>query len=226
MFTGSVAVKMTAAVSNGIEFAFSRTTDWSGFTNAKIKSFLSDLFESPDQPNETSSYDLIEVVPTDVDAFGRGMTGFAPSGGSIFGGEYASSEKVTYSNIDNFYIEDEDERDSLTTKSDTLIDSLFTGSNKVIRRTACVSISRSKESPYLLNPGDSLVLSISKTRPVISGSSFRITSKSNADVGLGVLTNFYPLTGSSSGHDIQLNTGSITMTLYGSQIRNNRGYTP
>jgi hypothetical protein len=65
-------------------------------------------------------------------------------------------------------------------------------------------------SPYLMMPKDRLVVSIYKHRPVHDSSTL-----SSADVEGGLLT---------GSHDIQLYSGSMSITLYGSLIRNASEY--
>ena len=92
---------------------------------------------------------------------------------------------------------------------------------------ANIDFGSSRPSPYLLHPGDKLVLSISKTRPAISGSKFtmNVQPNSNADIGRADRLDSYSyFTGSMDGHDVLLNTGSINMSFYGSYIRGNGGY--
>ena len=73
--------------------------------------------------------------------------------------------------------------------------------------TSLINKSTTKTSPYLLLPGDKLVLSVSKSRPVFF--STKISS---------------PYTSGSIQHDIKLTTGSINITLYGSLVANGREF--
>jgi hypothetical protein len=81
-------------------------------------------------------------------------------------------------------------------------------------------------SPYLINPGDKLILSISKTRPTVSASIHDVPNPAAADIGYQNLKSYTTMTGSSSGHDVCLNTGSINITFYGSYVRAGNSYTP
>lgn len=69
-----------------------------------------------------------------------------------------------------------------------------------------------KYSPYLLYPGDKLVLAISKHRPV----------KTHA-LSLGITTNktYDALTGS---HDVAIDVGELNISLYGSHIKTGKEY--
>jgi hypothetical protein len=47
-----------------------------------------------------------------------------------------------------------------------------------------------KASPYLVYPEDKFVLSISKTRPAISGSEHIVPNSAAADIGLHTMTTY------------------------------------
>lgn len=241
-FTGSIPVKLTPANSNGLQVIFSQTGNWQSpaRTPAEAKSFYENLFSNEfnvDEPTISNTY----FVPTDIDPFGRGMTGFAPSGGSIFGGEFATGQTSFFDTrrIKNyFYISSSIKRQEVVTKINNLIDQYYIAypSNvPYIIRTTNVNFSNSNASPYLLNPGEQLTLAISKTRPAVTGVAYNILSASVtpgspnfADLGVGNLINYANFTGSNptGGHDVQLITGSINITFYGSYVRENKEYVP
>jgi uncharacterized cupredoxin-like copper-binding protein len=251
-FTGSVSAKMTCAVSNGVEMLYTKIGQWNDYTPPTLsnyKSFHEKLFTYPaklDDPAGVSS--KLYSLPVSVDSFGRAMTGFAPSGGSIFGGEYVTgkSSEVTDKQNKIFYIQNSgtvaeaESRAYVIDKFNRLADAFY--SSYSIKadswRTSRISVTGQKDSPYLISPGEELVLAISKTRPAVSGASFKFKSAENAAIGRGILTAHYPFTGSYltnghsplgaqyDGHDVQLNTGSINITLYGSYVRENKEYVP
>jgi hypothetical protein len=69
-------------------------------------------------------------------------------------------------------------------------------------------------------PGDSLTLSLSKTRPVVNA--FK-------NISYGPPEEIYGLDGiflSGSHNTVILNTGSIEMTIYGSYVREGEEYNP
>lgn len=88
------------------------------------------------------------------------------------------------------------------------------------------NFSANKDSPYLINPGEKLVLAISKTRPAVSASGHDIPNATAALTGRSRLVRHVPLIGSVTGHDVTLATGSINITLYGSYVRQGSRYTP
>ena len=228
-FTGSVRLKMTPASSNGVDIAFFRGTAWSSGPPNSYLAYQNKLLSTQrniDEYEEAPAVGgAIATIGLDVDPFGRGMTGFAPSGGSIFGGEYGLGvgTDIKDTDIKNFYIEDEADRSEVMSKFSAYYTAI--GDSIVSTRTAQLNLPSSLESPYLLNPGDKLVLSISKTRPAISGVSYNIATSADANVGKGSARGIYYFTG-STGHDVQFNTGSINITLYGSYVRDNNEYLP
>lgn len=233
-FTGTVKAKLEASVSNGIDLIASINTFWNGTTQGKdaAKSYYANLLTQRYYKigdSEISTQQL-QLIPADIDPYGRGMSGFSPSGGSIFGYEYntggftLSADK--YQNP--YYVSNVTRRNKLINYIHAYIDNYWTtySSTPVVYTTSKISFSSNKSSPYLMNPGEKLVLAISKTRPALSGASFVIPDAASANTGTGYITAIYPLTGSVNGHDVQLATGSINITLYGSYVRNNSEYKP
>lgn len=169
-----------------------------------------------------------------LDPFGRGMTGFAPSGGSIFGKEYFTPQINTDGTtlIDNpYYIEDPERIDNVVNEISSTFDTVFKTfgysppkppgleTSYVLNISDGNLFSGETESPYLINPGDKLILAISKTRPAISGSKHIVPDSNAADIGYQRMTDWSNLIGDKSGHDVCLITGSINMTIYGSYVK-------
>jgi hypothetical protein len=74
-------------------------------------------------------------------------------------------------------------------------------------------------------PGDKLTIAISKTRPVIYKMELIGTTPDGFDIGID--TNLYKYTQLTGSHNtVVLNSGSIELTLYGSYVREGRGYNP
>lgn len=171
---------------------------------------------------------------TSIDAFGRGMTGFAPSGGSIFGKEYVSPQNINL--IKNpFYISGSVAATAALNQISNMINDTMTSFGYVpshhnttwVTLTANPDYFYSKsESPYLINPGDKLLIAMSKTRPAISSSFHNVPNASSADIGYQNLISYKTVTGSIAGHDVQLNTGSINITFYGSYVKEGNSYVP
>lgn len=89
----------------------------------------------------------------------------------------------------------------------------YSGYNK--KSTAYRYISKTKNSPYLLMPGNNLILAISKTMPAIYSSSLK-----NPEY---YYSNFY--SGSiNRHHDVKLKSGEIKVTLFGSYVKENKEY--
>lgn len=224
IFTGSVQIKSTSEISNG------------------ISSFLIDLIASPTSTqladwvaNKLSLeyYSPPGNLLTGVDSFGRGMTGFAPSGGSIFGGEYTTDQTALR--------KDGSVKNELYISGSTARAAAITALTPFINHTPNTTISlvnsyykSSKSSPYLIYPGEKLVLAATKTRPAFKNLKVDINTSTNPDAetkGIGTLLsssyiNSIPCTPSLNGHDVQFNTGSINITFYGSYVRGGNSYIP
>lgn len=134
-----------------------------------------------------------------INNIGRSATGFDQSGRSIFGREHvapAYSERV----VNPLYVTGST-LNPYSTGLPTTFDSVISA-NTIFYASTVVPIEKHQPSPYLVNPGDRLVLAISKTRPVMF-----------ADIpGVTIVSG-------SSGHDIKLTSGAINITLYGSYLR-------
>lgn len=183
-FTGSVDVSMDAAISNGI------TVFWNATYQADE---ITAIFQQ-ERTNfgRANDYNIISVNP-----FGR-CGSVNASGRSIFGREFVSSQGFIDRNgqfLNPLYI---------TGTFPTQIQAAISGG--VINDfnvAVAMPLEQHFKSPYLVYPGDKLVLAIAKTRPVL--------------FALG-LTGSYPQF-SGSTHDIKLNTGSVNITLYGSLLQ-------
>jgi hypothetical protein len=138
-----------------------------------------------------------------VNNLGRGAAGFQPSGRSILGKEYVTTQGMSDKFSNPFYLYKDanilSNLKSIVTNNPTNAQWFYA--------TSLINKSTSKPSPYLLFPGDKLVLSISKSRPVFF--STKVSS---------------PYTSGSIQHDIKLTTGSINITLYGSLIANGQEF--
>lgn len=245
-FTGSVIVGAEAAVSNGINSVLLNGM-------SVIRASLADPTQGIYSPTDivevidsrmsasTFSYDVDNpdyggenhTTISGIDPLGRGMSGFLPSGGSIFGYEFTTYQgNAKNDTIANpFFVNDSILRSEDSTKFQNELNDLFNikypsilpfSKLASIVSVANLDFSSTHASPYMLNPGDKLVLAISKTRPAISESIFTISisDKAFADVGKASTINSYTyFTGSMNGHDVLLNTGSINMSFYGTYIR-------
>jgi hypothetical protein len=135
-----------------------------------------------------------------VSPFGRGGTGFDPSGRSTLGNEFVTMQsnydQTGESVINPFYLGP----NGITTALSTSFSQFHNGGNafNCFIYTA-FPLASHWSSPYLVMPGDELVLSISKMRP------YCLTTTASVEVGLP--------------HDVQLMPGNVNITLYGSQIQ-------
>lgn len=258
-FTGSITVKLTPNISNGSSAIFNSGCVITGsidpqfeisypgvvgtviFTESMFQTYLSKFFAR--EKISTKEFNFFGggllaaniFTITNIDAFGRGMTGFSPSGGSIFGSEYVTPQNPIQ--MDNpFYIKNENTRQEVVAKIISQLSSVRAGYSFIPAQHDTTWINfigdsnyfiSKKQSPYLINPGDKLLLTISKTRPAIISSQHNVPNSAAAEIGYQNLTSVSNVTGSYLGHDsIYLSTGSVNMSFYGSYIRAGNSYTP
>jgi len=150
------------------------------------------------------------VYVQQVSPLSRGSTGVEFNGNSILGGNIASFNFEDL--VDNpLYV---GQSGSLSSYYTTPIDT----SNFGFEAVSIYSTVDSRPAPYLLMPGDTLTMSVSKTRPVI----YKAVHSANGAYWKEF--NSYQLTGSHG--TVMLNTGSIEITLYGSYVRNGMEFNP
>lgn len=192
-FTGSVQVQSTALNTAGIAVRYIRNfADASANNRTNVIGFLTrtPTLILSNSLNVTASVGYVAPL-------GRGGTGFAQSGRAIMGKEYALLQgraDRTGKFADNPFA-----TGTLSAQHSTLLTTSVGTFNAVAH--AIIPVMSHFPSPYLVMPGDKLVLSISKMRPVMYG-------------GTGAQNWF-----SGSSHDIKLSTGNINITLYGSLVR-------
>lgn len=225
-YTGSVIVKSTPSISNGVNISFGEGSSAVGYstTSQGLLSFATDWLSSEYKKP-------LFTIFSGVDVFGRGSTGFSPSGGSIFGREYSTATEDTQLRDGSFknpyYIEDSSKRNAILSTMSTS----FSTTQKVAIVLGKKFIGTKKDSPYLMYPGEKLILALSKTRPAMSKMKIDFNTTTNPDAltkGISHLVScsyFNDLAG-QNGHDVQFNTGSINITFYGSYIREGNSYRP
>lgn len=235
-FTGSVVSKMTPDISNGVKIR-TFTVQSKGFgpfpyVPGLYREHLSKRYISPDFYFDASYTKLSQINSImGIDCMGRGMTGFEPSGGSVFGKEYVTLKESTNGvgdYINQFYVEDDAEREALLNKI-TALDSPFMFFGPILMSVD--SLGDRLTSPYLLSPGDKLVLAVSKTRPAYRSYGVKFMGalgdvNINKGIGNVFTASFYNSFDSIEGHDVQLSTGSINITFYGSYVKENKEYLP
>jgi hypothetical protein len=209
-FTGTVNLKCESMVSNGtalrVELGFlSNTVSNEQYLLNTLNTENLPLHEQEIYPSGIYKYNNIAYINN----IGRAGTGFEPSPRSILGKEFVSSNKVVNGKIRNpFYIPEGNgiiSAPDYNGLSDQFIDAIT--NNDYFICEAVVPIEEQKPSPYLLMPGDKLVLAVSKTRPVYMGSTYPTPNSSG-----------------SYEHDVQLITGTVHITLYGSLLREGKEY--
>jgi len=190
-FTGSVKIECEATVAHGLILDFQQ--DIQGAAGS-IQSLLT-------TPRLTLQLFLGLTSIQNPIPFGRGGTGFEQSGRSILGKEFATFQNLSDPSgltVPNpFYVASGSIPSNITSAQIALAQSSGTIANTTIPLVGHF------KSPYLVMPGDKLVLSLSKTRPAIFS---RVLS-------------WFSGTFPSTGHDVQLTAGQINITLYGSQIK-------
>lgn len=250
-FTGSVIVKSEVNVSNGIRVMHTRTLKgYPEFIPGEEEDIWNYYFKSYEEGMsfvsgclENEYVPLGDAVLTGIDAFGRGMTGFSPSGGSIFGGEFvtAGTDVIRRDGYirNPSYIPEPNRTailsyvsSSLTSFNQYYPESNTLGLNEYYASNLKVPcyyfIGSRRESPYLIYPGEKLTLSVSKERPAF------VNFKANFSSALLYLFGQANILSSSylmdlkdpEGHDVQLNTGDINITFYGSYVREGNKYIP
>lgn len=211
-YTGSVVLRGTSAVSNGIKI--------NKVVRVDSKQQFINLLASKKLLLLGGESNLI----SGIDAFGRGMTGFSPSGGSIFGGEYVTSQGLIDADglVDNpLYVSSSSDILDLASQ----FNSAFPAAGLAYAEAnVIINLSNKKNSPYLIAPGEKLVLCISKCRPAYKYFKCNIAGSNTIGAGSLISSSYY--SDVPDGHDVQLATGTINITLYGSYIRAGVEYTP
>jgi hypothetical protein len=215
-YTGSVVVPCTSLSSAG---ALVRLHRLFSITTGSVNSLVSDAI-LPILKNPRITLDLIPLTTVMsggttladfqapaiayVNPIGRGGTGFDPAGRCILGQELRTLQSLV-------------DQSGLTAPNPFFTGSIsaqFTqtfnnlGALPTVNMVSLVQLISHFPSPYLVMPGDRLVLSISKMRPFLY----------SAATGEGAPPNFSGSFG-ATGHDIMLTNGTVNLTLYGSQVQ-------
>lgn len=220
-FTGSVAAKTTALNATGamlLHFNSVLFDDFSQVNEIKslVKSPTIDMFDPTFGVHGSNANQSLHV--THAAPLGRAGTRLELSGRSALGKELASLQNhfdPTGQYARNPYYLGAQGLDTPGTNgaqiSETLaaFEAAIAGlTNPTIEFIAPISLISHMPCPYLLMPGDELVLSISKMRPFMYSGH-----------------NISPwLSGSMVEHDVGLITGSINITMFGSLVKQNSEY--
>lgn len=207
-FTGSVVIPTIAGISNGITIGYyALASDLATVTAGQVaanqqlvKKFLTNEFTTID-------YDFSAIVSyvKDIDVFGRSGKSFDPSGRSVFGKEFITTQGTAAGpgKFRNPLFVSSSYDDFPQRIKSAISDSAFSA----IIATA-LPLSNPIASPYLVMPGDKLTLAISKMRPAMYSMGTNPIDGSAQDYFTGSLR-----------HDVSISTGSIKMTIYGSLLR-------
>jgi len=207
-FSGTVSMNLEAQVSNGVSTVLKMRMNSSN--TAINRSGVLDLFNLREIDLASSYASLItqSVRIGYVNNFGRAGTGFEPSCRSIFGKEFTTYQNSSSKSRNPFFLTESNGTMTFGNLFNTMpsyyrhfANNICSGS-RFIAHTV-VPLQTTKPSPYLLLPGDKLVLALSKTKPFMFSSLSNWTS--------GTVT-----------HDVTLMTGTISITLYGSYLRENK----
>jgi hypothetical protein len=205
-----VAIKCEAQVSNGVIVRLEMAM--TGGTAQTNRQGVLDVFNTSEITlgNQTLPHYAQSTYIAYINNFGRGGSGFDPSGRSALGKEFTTYQEVTaQGKIRNpFFISAT--LGGASTSSYTGIPTQFSGAitnGSTFRFEAAIPLESYRPSPYIVRPGDTLVLAISKTRPVFFGSQAP-----------------HPKTSGSITHDVTLLTGTINMVLYGSLLREGKEF--
>lgn len=218
-FTGSVQIKSTAGISNG--FLFKSFDEFYGMNTSDLISKF-DIF----MQNKFVKWNSNNTSVLSSNCAGRGLTGFEPSGNSIFGKEFSMIDPTrAVENIKNpYYVSSSTEREIFVTNMATKLAS-FPSEDTFLLYTQSFAGNKNS-SPYLVYPGQKLILAASKTRPALKNIKVDFPDAGSLHVGRGTILSssyFYDLK-NAAGHDVQFNTGSINISFYGSYVKSNREF--
>lgn len=212
VFTGSVKLHSVAAVSAGSIPVTIYTTIVEDFTFGKasgIRQVLSSPTIGAFDSSVHLSYNQFTYSTSHINPLSRGASGFHTSVRSAFGKEYVAFDGSFWNpGIANpFYFTGSNANQTgtasgLPTQLELALQDVEAGT-KYMKLMAALPFIKHMPSPYIVNPGDKLVLAISKARPVL------YNANSSLYMSGGI------------GDDVQLITGSIDVTFYGSELSQN-----
>ena len=221
LFTGSVRVSAIPSVKNCAYIAAYKSFVMSSYENSgsmllDFDNFMSSEFTAIDDAISSS-------VLIGLDPFGRSMGGWSA------GEELNTTQGIVFGNssIRNpFFISGSSERQQITGSLEQKFNLMSSGS--FLYCVSKVPLGRPKVSPYLVNPGDKLILAVSKTRPSYRSVDIRLNDSSlvTGKIANVVSSSYFCNILNQEGHDVYLNTGTINIKLYGSNIRLNQENKP
>ena len=211
-FTGSVVVRSEAAISNAAQVAVFKSFNMSSY--ASSGSMLSSFSDFLNTEYTTLNDPISSSLLLGLDPFGRAMGGFEA------GGEFSTTQDVLFgTSIKNpFYFSNASDRQTISSNLETKFNTQGTGSFVFCMSKA--SLGKPKQSPYVVYPGDKFILAASKTRPAFRSVDIRLNDASLAKGITNVVSSsYFSNISNAEGHDVVFNTGSISITLYGSSVK-------
>lgn len=212
-FTGSVSIPTVAGVSNGVVLRqVIRATNWTnpaGYADTRSKAVIDYMTKSEIGIFNPQVPGLALQIGADVKSvnpFGRDSRGKNVSGRSLFGKDYVTFQTADGMRVKNPLFVSSSFNDFPVSLKDYLDVSINPDFQAYLQYA--IPIEKSVPSPYLLMPGDKLVFGLSKTRPVMHTNGLQPVTRAPVDIFRHGLR-----------HDVWVNTGSISVTLYGSLLR-------
>jgi hypothetical protein len=229
VFNGNVNLEMTPQICGGVSIC--RNVVSSSIKTSKViaETYLSSSFlqtygeELCSGFVDTGNFNLYRDPPTRVyiqqlSPLQRGTTRFEANGKSLLSTNFANFnlEKQVKNPL---YINDATDTD-LSNLYSVINNPTFIG--QILEVVCGYSTVDHKQSPYLILPGEKISISISKTRPVIQ----KFTERLGGDDGVSSYSPASSAILTGSHNSVVLTTGSLSLTFYGSYIREGAGYNP
>lgn len=192
-FTGSVTLKCEPQISNGAMLLYRR--DFNGDSTSNKDAILSLMSQSTLKLSDHLPY----LTMSYLNPLGRAGTGFTKVGGRSLIQECLLPSASIVSNP--FYKDRYVSSGTFSSSIDTALNGTFSAS-----LMATIPYLKFTTSPYLITPGDRLILAVAKMRPFF----YDTISISNRASGSVAALN---------GHDVGFNTGSIKLSFYGSYLQ-------
>jgi len=152
-----------------------------------------------------------------INPFGRSMSGFDPSGRSVFGKEFVTLQNIIDNNGNTrnpLYIADS--YLNLPTNIKAALTDVYgtPGKEPGFQIYAVIPMEVSYPSPYLVMPGDKLSLAVSKMRPAVRNDGQQLPRFGGGQISIFDDSPHV----NSGGHDVSFCSGSIKMTIYGTVL--------
>jgi len=221
-YTGSLSIPTEAGISNGVTLRqLLRMTTYAPALSLPVATARAqatiDYMTRPtisvyeNVVNDGGKGYVISSNVKSVNPFGRDSRGNNVSGRSIFGKEFTTFQSLDQMTVKNPLFVSSSFSDFPTSLSDYL--DINNNSEFQAYIQYAVPIEQNSKSPYLLMPGDKLIFALSKNRPAMHTNGIQAVTRASVDVFRQGLR-----------HDVWINTGSISVTLYGSLLREGKEF--